>query len=112
MKTMISFKNYMLTTLSLIVMMVACNEWEEHNKPSREALKENLRQAINKTPELSQFSEYRVATGYDQVLTTSRTFTVWAPDNQALAALSSDITGDPEKLKSFIANHISYQEYF
>lgn len=109
---MIRIKNYMLTALSLIVITVGCNEWDEHNKPSHEALNETLLQAINKTPELSRFSEYLVTTGYDQVLASSRSFTVWAPNNQALTAVSADITGDVEKLKLFIGNHISYQEYF
>jgi uncharacterized surface protein with fasciclin (FAS1) repeats len=99
-------------TISALMMMVACDEWDEHNKPSREALNENLLQAINKVPELSKFSEYLVATGYDQVLASSKTFTVWAPDDEALAGLSPDIVNDVEKLKHFIGNHISYQEYF
>jgi hypothetical protein len=109
---MIRFKYYQVVVISALVMLAACNEWDEHNKPSKQALNENLLQAINKAPGLTKFSEYLVTTRYDQVLASSKSFTVWAPDDQALSALSSDIVNDVEKLKQFIGNHISYQEYF
>jgi hypothetical protein len=111
MKEMIMRKYYCIFFLCAIVLS-ACDEWDEHNKIKDEALTQNLLQRVNANPELSLFSEYLAATGYDKVLESSKTFTVWAPSNDALASLSSDITGDVEKLTAFIGNHISYQEYF
>jgi uncharacterized surface protein with fasciclin (FAS1) repeats len=109
---MIRFKYYIVIIASALILLTGCDEWDDHNKPSQQALNESLLQTINKTPELSKFSEYLTTTGYDQVLASSKTFTVWAPNDQALEGLSADITNDVEKLKNFIGNHISYQEYF
>jgi uncharacterized surface protein with fasciclin (FAS1) repeats len=109
---MIRFKYSVFVVISALVLIVACDEWDDHNKPAKEALNENLLQAINKTPALSKFSEYLATTGYDQVLASSKSFTVWAPDDQALETLSPDIINDIEKLTQFVGNHITYQEYF
>src|SRR4051812_30099606 len=109
---MIRLKYYVLIVVSALVILAGCDEWDDHNKPSQQSLNETLLQTINKAPQLSKFSEYLVTTGYDQVLASSKTFTVWAPDDQALSALSADIVNDVEKLKLFVGNHISYQEYF
>jgi hypothetical protein len=37
---------------------------------------------------------------------------VWAPTNDALESLPSEIKSNEVKLKEFIGNHISYQEYY
>src|SRR5689334_22846644 len=103
---MICVNYYVLVVVSALLILPACDEWEEHNKPMQAALNENLLQAINKAPQLSKFSAYLVATGYDQLLASSKTFTVWAPDDQALSALPSDILNNAEKLQQFIGNHI------
>jgi hypothetical protein len=109
---MINRRYYLVAILWTFIMAGACDEWDDHNKPNDPTLNENLLQAVNKDPQLTTFSQYLTATGYDQVLASSKTFTVWALDNDALASLSPDITNDPEELTLFIGNHISYQEYF
>lgn len=96
----------------LFVAVWACDEWDDHNKPSEAALNENLLQSITKSAELSKFLEYLTATGYDKVIASSKSFTVWAPSNNALASLPAEIVNDPDRLSQFVANHISYQEYF
>jgi hypothetical protein len=108
----ITMRKYYCVFFLFTLALTSCDEWDEHNKIEDEALTENLLQRINSTAELSLFSEYLVATGYDQVLASSKTFTVWAPDNDALASLSADIVNDVAKLTTFIGNHISNQEYF
>src|SRR6188508_692001 len=98
---------YLIAILWAFIIGGACDDWDEHNQTTDEKLNENLLQLINKDPQLSTFSEYLTATGYDQVLTTSKTFTVWAPDNNALATLSPDIVNDVAQLTLFVGNHIS-----
>lgn len=111
-KTMTIRNFYRIAVLFIVSLFTGCNEWDEHNRTKQEELNETLLEAISKQPELSKFSEYLATTGYDVVLASSKTFTVWAPNNDALATLSSDITDDDQKLAQFIGNHISYQEYF
>jgi uncharacterized surface protein with fasciclin (FAS1) repeats len=89
----------------------ACKKWDDHIKVSNPGLNENLLQAIAANTNLSKFNEYLQKTGMDSVLRSSKTFTVWAPANAALANLDPAIINDQEKLKQFIQNHISNQSY-
>jgi hypothetical protein len=109
---MISKKLFQIAILCAVALVTGCDEWDDHNKLQQDELGRNLLQAINEEPSLTTFSGYLEATGYDKVLTTSKTFTVWAPSNEALAGLSPDIVNDTDKLTEFIGNHISYQQYF
>lgn len=103
---------FLLTAFSLLALPACKDKWEEHNELQDPALSGNLQSKISASSELSKFSQYLAATGYDKVLASSKTFTVWAPTNQALESLDQSIANDPEKLKQFVANHIAYQEYF
>jgi uncharacterized surface protein with fasciclin (FAS1) repeats len=105
---------YFLALLALLALsFTACQDkWEEHTELEEAVLNENLLVQIQANPNLSKFHEYLVQTGYAEVLQATRTFTVWAPSNQALASLDPAIAGNPEQLKAFIANHISYQRHF
>lgn len=94
------------------LLILSCNEWDDHNAIRDGALNKTLTQVITGDPELSKFSEYLKSTGYDEILASSKTYTVWAPTNDALAGLDAGIVSDPDKLKQFVGNHISYQEYF
>ncbi|MCC9165810.1 fasciclin domain-containing protein [Pontibacter harenae] len=108
---MVSYKKIILC-LFILSTFVACDDkWEECIAVNDQALGENVFQAIEANPELSKFSEYLVQTEYDQVLKSSKTFTVWAPTNDALQNLDQAVLNDPEKLKVFVGNHISYQQY-
>jgi uncharacterized surface protein with fasciclin (FAS1) repeats len=46
------------------------------------------------------------------VLASSKTFTVYAPTNAALASLDLTIVNDSAKLSAFVGNHIATQTYF
>src|SRR5687768_13029186 len=98
--------------LSVITFSSGCRKWDDHIQLNDPALGETLLQKIQETQELSKFNEYLVKTGYDQVLASAKLFTVWAPDNQALAGLDASIINDAAKLKQFIGNHIGFEEYF
>lgn len=87
---------------------IACNKkWEEHNDITDAAIANNLYQAISKNTSLSKFSELLVKSGYDKIIATSKTYTVWAPTDQALATLDAAIVNDSAKLRDFVGNHIS-----
>jgi len=91
---------------------IACNKkWEEHNEITDVAIANNLYQAISKNVSLSKFSELLVKSGYDKIIATSKTYTVWAPSDQALATLDATIVNDSAKLRAFVGNHISNLAY-
>lgn len=87
---------------------IACNKkWEEHNEITDPAIANNLYQVISKNASLTKFSEMLVKSGYDKVIATSKTYTVWVPTDQALATLDAAIVSDSVKLRAFVGNHIS-----
>jgi uncharacterized surface protein with fasciclin (FAS1) repeats len=105
-------KKVILTITFILAAFTACKDkWEDHNALREGVLSENLVQFINSNSSLSIFSGYLKQTGYDKVLELSKAFTVWAPNNEALSNLDLSIVNDTAKLKKFVANHISYQEY-
>ena len=75
------------------------------------SLNKNLMELISGKADLSTFAGYLKQTGYDVVISSSRTYTVFAPGNAELATLDAAVKNDPVKLKLFIGNHIATQVY-
>jgi hypothetical protein len=95
------------------MLLSACKKvWDDHNAITNQALNKTLLQQISETPELSSFNNVLAKTGYDKVLASSNSFTVWAPTNAAMQNIDPAITADTAKLKQFVQNHIVYQAYF
>lgn len=76
------------------------------------ALTQTLSDALADNPGLSKFTEFVRKTGVDVMLQSSKTFSVWAPTNDALASLDPAIVADTAKLRAFVLNHISGQAYY
>lgn len=97
----------------LVLITIACrkDKWDQRTSVNNPALRQHLLQAVQAHPELSLFAEYLQKTGYDKVLSSSRTFTVFAPENAALQNIDPAILADTAKLKSLIGNHIVEQSY-
>ncbi len=95
-----------------VMLISGCNKWKDHTAIGQQDLTVNLLQAIGNNPDLSKFKEYINKTGLDTVLQASKTFTIWAPTNTALATLDAAVVADNAKLKAFLLNHISNQLYF
>ncbi len=106
---MLSRINYkrLIVGMLAIAMFSCSNPWEEQKNNGDTNLNINLNEAISKTAELSQFGKLLAQTGYDKILAASKTYTVFAPTNDALAQVSTAILNDPETLKKFVANHIA-----
>lgn len=100
--------------LGLIIGSVfsGCKKWDDAQKLFNQDLSKTLTELIAADPNLSTFSSYLKSTGVDVLLGSSKTFTVWAPSNAALATLDPAIVSDPVKLKNFVLNHVSNQSYF
>lgn len=99
-------------TACLLTGFVSCKKpWDEHNQTGDTSIANNLMQAISATPNLSKFAELLVKSGYDKIISLSKTYTVWAPTDQALQTLDPAIVNDPVRLNLFVGNHISDLSY-
>lgn len=94
------------------ILLFSCKKWDEHNKATTPSSNQTLFQEISKRQNLSTFSEYLAKTGLDKLLASSKTFTVWAPTNDAFQSLDPSIVSDSAKLRAFLSNHIAYQSYY
>jgi len=106
------YANRLLSMLVLLAVLAGCNKYNKLTEPNQAALGKTLDQAVNENPSLSKFNEYLVKTGYDKVLAGSKMYTVWAPDNQALASLDPAIVQSDSLLKQFVGGYIANLAYY
>jgi hypothetical protein len=93
--------------LFISILFVACNEevWMKHYNVRPELVSNsNLWATIEATPELSSFAKILKTYGYDKTLSQSQAYTVFAPNNQALANLD---TTNMNVNKELIQNHVA-----
>ncbi|GAB3904992.1 fasciclin domain-containing protein [Mucilaginibacter boryungensis] len=103
---------YLFIGLLLVVVASACKkQWDQRNAITDQQLNVNLLQQIQANPNLSTFAGYLAKIGYDKLLSSTKTFTVWAPTNAALQGIDPAIVSDTARLHKFVANHIANQTY-
>ena len=90
---------------------LGCKKWDDNNAATDPTLTKTLLEQIKEDGNLSKFSELLVKSGYDKILASSKTFTVYAPTNAALANLDPAIVNDSAKLNAFVGNHIATQSF-
>jgi len=105
-------KNCLLLAVIVFIAAGGCKKWEDHTAIENQDLTKDLYTAIKEEPTLSKFAELITQAGLDSLLKSSKSFTVWAPSNNALANLDPAIVADATKLRLFVQNHISYELYF
>lgn len=105
-------KSYFFAAVFLMVGLGSCKKWDDSIAVTNQDLTMKLAAAIAADANLSKFNEYLVKVGVDVLLQSSKTYTVWAPNNAALQSLDPAIVNDTSKLRSFVLNHISNQSYF
>ena len=105
--------NYKRLLVSLLtITLVSCsNPWDDRENNGDANLGVNLSEAITNTTEVSLFGALLVQTGYDKILSESKTYTVFAPTNEAIYQLDKSILNDAKALKQFVANHIALTAY-
>jgi uncharacterized surface protein with fasciclin (FAS1) repeats len=88
----------------------ACNETfnEHYSEEAGVAPEHTLRQLIEQDPELSLFAGMLKKTGDDVLLSSTQSFTVWAPVNDALQGVDME---DEEGLKNIVRTHIARSMY-
>lgn len=88
------------------ILLSGCNDsWDDHYTDSSLAEgKSSVLEEIKKDPQLSTFAKMIEIAGYEDMLNSSQTFTIWAPVNDALSGV--DLT-DKEAVARTMANHIA-----
>ena len=105
-------KSLLLACCFVFACMLSCKKWNDRTAVTDPALNETLASYISRQSNLSTFNSYLVKTGLDKMLGASKNYTVWAPANDALASLDPGVVNDTAKLKAFLLNHISGQQFF
>lgn len=96
--------------LALSILMTGCfeNAWDDHAKQDQ-LLKSNLTEAIGLQAELSTFYSVLKKTGYDKVLETPNSFTVFAPTNAAWTGVD---TSNVDAMRKLVGTLVVYKSYF
>ena len=101
-----------LCFMYIFAVLQACSDnLDEHVNVTDPNLQETLAQRISEDPQLSAFSDLLERSGYDEVLNSSKTYTVWAPTNDALTEVPDDMLNDDAKLEQFMQNHIALSSF-
>lgn len=105
-----SIKTYFKLFFACILLAGAfsCSDpWEEHAETSDANLNFNLSEALTASAQTSEFAKLLTETGYDKILASSKTFTVWAPTNEAFAQVEASALASTAAKKLFVENHIA-----
>ena len=95
-----------LSVLIIGLLVAACTkEWDDHyDESSFDLPDKTVTQYIKEQPDLSTFYIMLQQTGYDSILNASQAYTVWSPNNSALAGIN---LSDAELVKKTVQNHIT-----
>ena len=97
--------NIIIGLFAVAAAMTSCSEdWDNHYEPSDQVANETVMELIQADPELSTFARMLDIAGYDDLLASSQTFTVFAPVNDALADVDLE---DVDAVKRIVLNHIA-----
>ena len=92
-------KNSTFIVLTACSMLFSCqDEWNKHYDNAGTASGIHLYELIKQDENLSKFSRLIEISGYDKLLSSSQTYTVWAPHNEGLSFI------DPNTIDSIQAN--------
>ncbi|QJD95247.1 fasciclin domain-containing protein [Mucilaginibacter robiniae] len=105
------FKYTILITVLSVAFTACKKQWDKRDTVTDPQLNVSLMEQIQAHTDLSVFAGYLTKTGYDKLLNSTKTFTVWAPNNQAMQAVDQSLLTDTAKLRQFVANHITTQIY-
>ena len=95
-----------ILTLAAAMSLGSCSEWDDHYEAGNGAAasSQNLYEALRQDSETQRFAQLAASVGYDKVLASSQTYTVFAPGNEALAGLDEN---DKDEVKKIVTNHIA-----
>jgi hypothetical protein len=99
------FKKYFAPICMSMVLLTACQEayLDGHYGWNGSTETRNLMEVMDADPSLAAFCQVLKKNGLDSLIANDQTFTVWAPDNTAMAGYVED----EKTLDQFLKNHIN-----
>ncbi|MBR0036582.1 MAG: fasciclin domain-containing protein [Bacteroidales bacterium] len=95
--------------LALTVLLTAgCQDsaWDDHYSESGSAKNASLMETLRNDGRFSEFVRLLESTGGDSLLAFSQTYTIFAPDNDALSGVTADSTSMVEIIKNHVARYL------
>jgi uncharacterized surface protein with fasciclin (FAS1) repeats len=105
------FIKYLVLNLLVVITFSCKDAWEDHINLNSDVSDKTIVQVIESRPELSEFLIYLKKSGLDKELESSKMYTLWIPDNDAMASVDQTILNDSAKLSLFVSNHFAALEY-
>lgn len=85
------YKGIICLILGIGGSIVSCNDdWDEHYSRNGSIPEVSLMDMILNDSQLTKFSQILMKTGADSLLTSTQTYTVWAPVDEALSSVDMD----------------------
>ncbi len=98
-------RTWIYPVLALPLIMSSCSEWDDHFEGNMAGSSDfTLMQLLEQDANTSRFAALVKQVGYDKVLNSSQSYTVFAPSNEAMAAFTA---ADDASVLRFVKNHIA-----
>lgn len=101
---------YIIMAAAVALGLQGCSDWDDHydaNGDNIAGANATLWEQINSRPDLSNFATLLKKVGYDEVLNTNQSYTVWAPSNESYDFDTYNAMGDSLLKAEFLNNHIA-----
>ena len=110
----LGWKGMACSALVAAATLTACSDWDDHfdaNSSVLDSQHSTLWQQIEKAENLKEFASLLKKTGYDEKLSASQTYTVWAPVDGSFDFDVLSNYSDARVLREFVENHIARNNY-
>ena len=95
-------RNIALITIVFTLLLINCHDnWDNYYKIDDENTEMTIQQGIENYPTLSKFYEYLKISGYDNLLSSSLSFSVWAQTNDVISDINLSDTAS-------VSNYVGY----
>lgn len=102
---------YMILTAAVALACQGCSDWDDHydNGGADGSVTSNMSlwEEISSREDMSQFAQLLKRVGYDQLLSSGQSYTVWAPTNDALDFDKYEAMSDSLLKAELLNNHIA-----
>ena len=96
------YKGIICLILGIGGSIVSCNDdWDEHYSRNGSIPEVSLMDMILNDSQLAKFSQILMKTGADSLLTSTQTYTVWAPVDEALSSVDMDDEAALQRKESY-----------
>jgi hypothetical protein len=103
---------YSIVFLVLVLTLWTCADpWEDHLKITDGVPSETLFEQLQNNAELSEFTGLLLDLGWQEELESTKSYTIWAPDNSAMTEVDPAILADTASMALFVNNHIVFGAY-